>query len=498
MLYICNSNISQNFQLMAFAFIVDLPTSVFILLLICLLAVCFFEAINGFHDTANAVATVIYTNSLKPQVAVIWSGFCNFLGAFLGPAFIVWLILSLFGAGGDSPYSNIGVAMGILKLVPQNDLINLAIGENVAFVLAILIAAIIWNLGTWYLGIPSSSSHTLIGALLGAGFALWSVHGGAGPGWHKATEIGLSLLISPVFGFSLTILMMYMLKTMVRKNKKLFEEPAKKKAPPAWIRAILISTCTLVSFFHGSNDGQKGVGLLLVVLMAFLPMQFAINQNITSEQIKTAVTAINTTLDQQATTGEHPEIITAIRGTSVKMAAQADTLDRNNRDEVYILRKSLQSYVKNTDGQLKLAGLPKESTKAIESELKKIKLAYEFAPTWAIFLISFCLGIGTMIGWKRIVVTIGEKIGKSHLSYAQGASAELCAAVTIGLSTAYSLPVSTTHVLSSGIAGSMVASGGIKNLQRGTIKSIALAWVLTLPVSFVLAALLFYLFRLIF
>ena len=154
---------------MALAFIIDLPTYAFVLLIVCLLAVCFFEAINGFHDTANAVATVIYTNSLRPMVAVIWSGFCNFLGAFLGPAFIVWLIMSLFGAGESTPSSNIGVAMGILKLVPQNDLINLAIGENVAFVLAILLAAIVWNLGTWYFGIPSSSSHTLIGSLLGAG-----------------------------------------------------------------------------------------------------------------------------------------------------------------------------------------------------------------------------------------------------------------------------------------------------------------------------------------
>jgi PiT family inorganic phosphate transporter len=488
---------------MALAFVIDLPVSVLILLVICLLAVCFFEAINGFHDTANAVATVIYTNSLKPMTAVIWSGFCNFLGAFLGPAFFVWLFLSMFGAADSLPSSNIGVAMGILKLVeqgklvPQNDLMTLAIGENVAFVLAILLASIVWNFGTWYYGIPSSSSHTLIGSLLGGGFALWSIHGGTGPNWSKATDIGLSLLVSPVFGFSLTVLLMYILKATIRKSKKIFDEPSKKKSPPVWIRAILIATCTLVSFFHGSNDGQKGVGLLLVVLMAFLPMQFAINSNITAEQIKTAATSIQTTL-AQAPSAEHPEIVAVMSNASAKMIAQADSLDRNNRDDAYTLRKSLQAYTKNTDTQLKLAGLPKGSVRAIESNLKEIKAAYEYAPTWAIFLISLCLGIGTMVGWKRIVVTIGEKIGKSHLSYAQGASAELCASITIGLSTAYSLPVSTTHVLSSGIAGSMVASGGIKNLQKGTIKNIAMAWVLTLPVTFALAALLFYLLRLVF
>ena len=486
---------------MVSAFVIDLPTSILVLFAICVLAVCFFEAINGFHDTANAVATVIYTRSLPPVVAVIWSGFCNFLGAFLGPAFIVWIFMSIFGAGGSVPSSNIGVAMGVLKLVPQSDLTILPIGENVAFVLAVLLAAIVWNFGTWYFGIPSSSSHTLIGSLLGGAFALWTIHGGAGPNWDKAKDIGLSLLISPVFGFSLTILFMLMLRNGVKNNKKskkLFEEPSAKKRPPLWIRTILIITCTLVSFFHGSNDGQKGVGLLLVVLIAFLPMQFAVNQHLTNEQIKAPLTRLQSHLNTLPGDIAHPEIALAMKEASAKLSTVLDSTDRGQRADVYTLRKSLEGFVKKMDSQLKVAEFPKEQTKAIASEIKQLKGAYEFAPSWAIFLISFCLGVGTMIGWKRIVVTIGEKIGKSHLSYAQGASAELCAAITIGLSTAYSLPVSTTHVLSSGIAGSMVASGGIKNLQKSTIKNIALAWVLTLPVSFGLAALLFYGLRLLF
>jgi PiT family inorganic phosphate transporter len=486
---------------MVFAFVIDLPTSILILFAICVLAVCFFEAINGFHDTANAVATVIYTRSLPPVVAVVWSGFCNFLGAFLGPAFVAWVFLSIFGAAGSMPSGNIGVAMGVLKLVPQGDLTILPIGENVAFVLAILLAAIIWNFGTWYFGIPSSSSHTLIGSLLGAAFALWTIHGGDGPNWEKAKDIGLSLLISPVFGFSLTILLMFILRSSIKKNKeskRLFEEPSAKKRPPLWIRSILILTCTLVSFFHGSNDGQKGVGLLLVVLIAFLPIQFAVNPQLSNDQIKEAVGRIQGQLGGLPADVAHPEIAIAMRDGSSAFQRLLDTIDRTQRGDIYQLRKSLKSYVDKTKSQLKVAEFSKETTKAISSEIKQIEHSYEFAPTWAIFLISLCLGVGTMIGWKRIVVTIGEKIGKSHLSYAQGASAELCAAITIGLSTAYSLPVSTTHVLSSGIAGSMVASGGIKNLQKNTIKSIAMAWVLTLPVSFALAALLFYLLRLFF
>jgi PiT family inorganic phosphate transporter len=253
-----------------------------------------------------------------------------------------------------------------------------------------------------------------------------------------------------------------------------------------------------VSFFHGSNDGQKGVGLLLVVLIAFLPIQFAVNPQLSNDQIKEAVGRIQGQLGGLPADVAHPEIAIAMRDGSSAFQRLLDTIDRTQRGDIYQLRKSLKSYVDKTKSQLKVAEFSKETTKAISSEIKQIEHSYEFAPTWAIFLISLCLGVGTMIGWKRIVVTIGEKIGKSHLSYAQGASAELCAAITIGLSTAYSLPVSTTHVLSSGIAGSMVASGGIKNLQKNTIKSIAMAWVLTLPVSFALAALLFYLLRLFF
>jgi PiT family inorganic phosphate transporter len=459
---------------MAFAFIADLPASAAILFIICLLAVCFFEAINGFHDTANAVATVIYTNALKPVQAVVWSGIWNFIGVYAG---------------------GIAVAMGIIKLIPLNDLMMQDIGENSAFALAILLAAIVWNLGTWYLGIPCSSSHTLIGSLLGAGFAFFSVHKGAGPNWGKAGEIGLSLLLSPAFGFSLAILLMYILRQTV-KSKAIFKEPEKKKTPPMWIRAILVTTCTLVSFFHGSNDGQKGVGLLLVVLIAFMPMQYALNHDVPLEKFKNAARNIEATLTQTAN-GEHTEHVLALAAQAGRTAAQMDSTDAKNKDQVFALRKSIQSLTRSVEAGLKSKQIPDSAAPAVKHELKTLKSSYEYAPLWAIVLIAVCLGTGTMIGWKRIVVTIGEKIGKSHLTYAQGASAEICAAATIGISTGFGLPVSTTHVLSSGIAGTMVASGGIKNLQKKTIKNIAIAWLLTLPVTFVLAAVLFFFLRII-
>lgn len=461
---------------MLLGFISDLSASASILLIICLLGVCVFEAINGFHDTANAVATVIYTHALKPIVAVVWSGIWNFLGVLLG---------------------GIAVAMSVIKLVPLNDLMLQPLGENISLVLAILCASIIWNLGTWYFGIPCSSSHTLIGALLGSGFAFWSIHGGSGPNWHKGGEIGLSLLISPLFGFSLAIMLMYILRVNVKKRKKIFDEPDPQKAPPTWIRAILIATCTLVSFFHGSNDGQKGVGLLLVVFIAFMPVQFVLNHSTPAGKFAGTAHHLEQTL-KETNAGQHTEHVLALAQQAGSAALALEQLDKADKNQLHQLRKNIQSLVINVEADLKTGVIPAKAAGAIEADLSTLKTSYEFAPLWMILLISICLGIGTMIGWKRIVVTIGEKIGKTHLSYAQGASAELCAAATIGVSTAFGLPVSTTHVLSSGIAGTMVASGGVQNLQKKTIRNIALAWILTLPVSFVVSAGLFYLLRIFF
>lgn len=459
---------------MLLGFVAGLSTEASVMLAVCLLAVCIFEAINGFHDTANAVATVIYTKSLPPVFAVIWSGFWNFLGAMLG---------------------GVAVAMGIVKLMPIHDMMAMPLGENIALVLSILITAIAWNLGTWYFGIPCSSSHTLIGSLLGSGFAFWTIHAGAGPNWDKAKDIGLSLLISPLFGFSLAILLMYILRQTVRKRKVIFNEPHDKKAPPLWIRSILILTCTLVSYFHGNNDGQKGVGLLLVVLMAFMPLQFAMNPQLASKDLAGHARQLETALGQGAATHEHGESLKALASKCGSVATQLDTLDRTNKDKVFAARKSIESLNKNLDAAIKTGTVLGETAKIVKAEVKALKGTYEFSPFWVVLIISLCLGGGTMVGWKRIVVTIGEKIGKTHLSYAQGASAEICAAATIGVSSAFGLPVSTTHVLSSGIAGTMVAQGGVQNLQKKTIKNIALAWLLTLPVTFVGSTLLFYLFR---
>jgi phosphate/sulfate permease len=231
-----------------------------ILFLILALAIALgFEAINGFHDTANAVATVIYTKSLKPQVAVIWSGLCNFLGVMLG---------------------GIAVAFSIVHLLPVDLLVHIDSGAGMAMVLALLIGAMIWNFGTWFMGIPSSSSHALIGSIIGVGLANSLLVGrfGTGVNWHKAGEVGLSLFISPLIGFGLAFALLLLAKALIR-NPKLHEAPEGDKPPPWWVRGILILTCTGVSFAHGSNDGQKGIGLIMLILIGLVPATFALNDS---------------------------------------------------------------------------------------------------------------------------------------------------------------------------------------------------------------------------
>lgn len=455
----------------------DLSTGLAIVFALCLLAVVAFEFVNGFHDTANAVATVIYTKALKPVVAIPWSGFWNFLGVFTG---------------------GIAVAMGILKLVPMDTLMTLPIGVGASLVLAVLLAAIIWNLGTWYFGIPCSSSHTLIGSLIGAGLGFTWYYGGSGVNWHKAEEIGLSLILSPLVGFGLAILLMLFFKYVVR-YKALFHIPTgENDKPPFVIRVILIITCTLVSFFHGSNDGQKGVGLFMLILIAFLPAKFAINHDIPNDKIITNLNQTEVVLNKIAASNGNTAEFAALNGKIEAVKNQLAHKNENNKQATYKFRKEVESLTKSVKEltENKAVKINENNKLALDKEVSELKSLTEFAPIWVIITISIALGLGTTIGWKRIAVTIGEKIGNEHLNYAQGASSELVAASTIGISTFLGLPVSTTHVLSSGIAGSMVASGGKSNLNPATLKSIGLAWVLTLPVSIILSLALFTVFHL--
>ena len=460
-----------------------LEPHVLVLLGVCLLAACAFEFVNGFHDTANAVATVIYTNTLRPWVAVVWSAFWNFIGVFSG---------------------GIAVAMGIVYLLPVESLVDQNVYHGIAMVGALILSAIIWNIGTWYYGIPASSSHALIGSILGVGIAFSLLPGGQGAAvnWGKAGETGVALLVGPLLGFSLTIGAMFLLKRLVP-SKAIFKEPHKRKPPPLWIRLILIATCTLVSFFHGSNDGQKGVGLIMLILIGIVPTFYALDQSKNPLDLRDSLGKVEYVMSRV----NQSELSPADQKMMTEVKAQTDDLDR-----IFVGKTQLAQLPQTTRFEIrrdilllanrskKLLGSDKVSLSTLDRStyddaIKQMRTFTDYAPWWVLLMVSLSLACGTMIGWQRIVKTIGERIGKEHLTYAQGASSEMVAALMIGASTGFGLPSSTTHVLSSAIAGSMVANRGIKNLNPEMVRNIALAWVLTLPVTMVLAGGLFLLFR---
>jgi PiT family inorganic phosphate transporter len=458
-----------------------------ILLILCLIAACGFEFVNGFHDTANAVATVIYTNSLKPWAAVILSGCFNFLGVWFG---------------------GIGVAIGIVNLLPVESLVDQSVAHSLAMVMALLLSAISWNLLTWYFGIPCSSSHTLIGSILGVGVAFSLIPGAteAAVNWTKAKEIGLSLLISPLFGFSMTIILMFIIRNLTKKTSygdSLFKEPKKNSPPPVWIRSILILTCTSVSFSHGSNDGQKGVGLVMLILIGIVPAYFALQSTMNPSSITQPLQRIEqilNTIDDTPLSASDKNTLRESKNLSsdlIRRVSSISSVTAIPKNDRFAVRKDIMILNRNVKNLLSVSevSISQQFRQELNDHLSSIRKLTDYSPKWVIMMISISLGLGTMIGWKRIVKTVGEKIGKEHLTYAQGASAEIVTASTIGLSTSLGLPVSTTHVLSSGIAGSMVASKGIKNLQADTVRNILLAWFLTLPVVMILAGTLFLIFR---
>lgn len=472
----------------------------FMLLFVALLIALGFEFVNGFHDTANAVATVIYTRAMPAHVAVVWSGFFNFLGV-------------LFSTG--------AVAFGIVSLLPVELILQVGSASGFAMVFALLIAATMWNLGTWWLGLPASSSHTLIGSIIGVGVANAMMHGASGTSgvdWEQATKIGKSLLLSPMIGFFAAALLFLACRAVIR-NPALYKEPEGDKRPPLWIRALLILTCTGVSFAHGSNDGQKGMGLIMLILIGTMPTAYALNRAMPSSDIAAfqqssdaASAALLTATgpapvavgdpraaltDYVASRQQTPETLPALAtviGELKTEVSQYDSLAEipaaavsNTRNEMYLASEAIRHLSKADH-----SGLDAPAMTALTSYKGSLDKATKFIPTWVKIAVAIALGLGTMVGWKRIVVTVGEKIGKTHLTYAQGASAELVAMSTIAAADMYGLPVSTTHVLSSGVAGTMAANGS--GLQMATVRSLLLAWLLTLPAAMLLAGGLFFVF----
>jgi inorganic phosphate transporter, PiT family len=528
-----------------------LALGVFGLLGVALLIALGFEFVNGFHDTANAVATVIYTHSLPPPVAVVWSGICNFTGVVL---------------------SSGAVAYTIVNLLPVDLILQVGSAAGYAMIFALLLAAVVWNLATWWVGIPNSSTHCLIGSIIGVGLAnqlLSPKSAGATSGveWGQALDVGKQLLFSPIIGFVGAAILLLLMKPVLR-SEKLWKEPEGDKPPPWGIRSLLVFTCSAVSFAHGGNDGQKGMGLIMLILIGAAPTAFSVNRTMSdaampkflqtsaaAEQVLirhagpqgVSATASAPAQDQRPQNAGPTQQPTQARGQpqpeaapktdaqpapppgldgareTLKVALRKHKVDtpevygalaivgqavdqrikaygnvsrtpaaavENMRNDMYMSGDALRRLTKD-DKKLK-EKFGEGDAKALSAYHKAMESGVRFIPTWVKVAVAIALGMGTMVGWKRIVKTVGEKIGKKHLTYGQGAAAELMAASTILMAQLHGAPVSTTHILSSGVAGTMAANGS--GLQWATIRNIASAWLVTLPVAMGLSGLLYFVF----
>lgn len=476
-----------------------------LLLILALLFVLFYEAINGFHDTANAVATVIYTRAMRAQFAVVMAGVFNFFGVILG---------------------GLSVAYAIVHLLPTDLLLNVSSAHGLGMVFSMLLAAIIWNLGTWYLGLPASSSHTLIGAIIGVGLTNALLTDSSivdALNIPKVIEIFLSLILSPAIGFVMAGLLIFFLRRYwsgTKKRRRIHLTPAErekkdgKRKPPFWTRTALILSAVGVSFSHGANDGQKGIGLIMLVLIGVAPAGFVLNMNASGYDITRTHDAI---VHLQHYYEEHQSAVKHIVNKS-QHESELEILDEkfhcDNSRPITVLKQTslmltdIQSYSalkpeqRNqmrrllmclSDTALDVAKLPEASSsdaRFLRNLSNDLLNTVEYAPLWIIIAVALALSVGTMIGWQRVAITIGEKIGKKGMTYAQGVSAQVTAAVSIGVASYTGMPVSTTQVLSSAVAGTMVVDGG--GVQAKTIKNILLAWLFTLPISIILSGLFYW------
>jgi inorganic phosphate transporter, PiT family len=473
----------------------------YLLLALALLIALGFEFVNGFHDTANAVATVIYTNSLPPNIAVVWSGICNLAGV-------------LFSSG--------TVAFAVITLLPVELILKVSSGAGFAMVFALLIAAILWNLGTWWFGLPASSSHTMVGSIIGVGLANQFMNqraGASGLDWEQVVKVLKALLVSPLLGFVLAGALILLARQLL-KFPSLYEAPKNNEPPPWPIRALMVVTCTGVSFFHGSNDGQKGMGLIMLILIGTVPTAYALNHAVGPMEVQTFLAASEQAghvLDHYVSPGSAPSanpraVVTQyLRDGKLeantlpalqelindmdhevavyKALKSVPAKDQSNvRNDMYVTSEALRTMMKNGNPAFTAA-----ETGVLNNYRSKLDRATKFIPNWVKVAVALALGLGTMVGWKRIVITVGEKIGKEHLTYAQGASAGLVTMATIFAADRWGLPVSTTHILSSGVAGTMAANGS--GLRLSTVRNIAAGWVFTLPAAALLSGLLYFLFH---
>lgn len=325
---------------------IDLETLIAALAIVLALG---FDFVNGFHDTANACATVIYTKALKPGIAIVMSGILNFLGALLvGTA----------------------VAQVITKIIPVETV-------TLPVVVAVLLSALIWNLITWWFGIPVSSSHCLIASLFGAGVTAAGVKGVE---WNELWKVLTALFVSPILGFASGAILTWV--TLKLSNEQLHD--ARKTPQSRVMRTLHVIASAFVSFTHGSNDGQKTMGIITLILAT----HFA----------------------RYGYTSNH-------------------------------------------------------------------------VPLWVMAAAATAMALGTIIGGWRVIRTVGTKISRERLSHSQGFGASMSTAIIILMASTIGAPISTTHTLSSAVAGGTIPVHGRDKLNPKTMKLLATAWILTIPIA---------------
>ncbi|AOO66065.1 inorganic phosphate transporter [Sulfurospirillum halorespirans] len=474
----------------------DVGSLTIALLLLSLGIALFYEMINGFHDTANAVAMIIYTHSMKAKYSVIMSGIMNFLGVVTG---------------------GIGVAYAIVHLLPLDIMVETNQNAALAMVYSLLISAVIWNFGTWYFALPVSSSHSLIGSIIGVSATFGILNGfdlSHSVNWKVVYTVLTGLALSPVIGFGLAFLLMKLSRKYID-NPKLFKSPNdedKRKHPSFLARMGIVATGAGVSFAHGSNDGQKGIGLIMIILIGILPNYYALNMDSHHYKITQTRDAANNLSRFYTDNSEkliqlvnEKRLISALKTKNtiaecnVNNIAETTSLIALKLDGLNSYKEltskdiwSIRTSILCTDHFFSQAEkiyllTDKDKSDYIITQRKALVAPIEYAPYWVIMAVALAIGIGTMIGYQRIVHTIGEKIGAKPINYMQGTVAQATAMITILLANMAHAPVSTTHILSSAVTGSMVAEpdGGI---QKGTVKVIVLSWLFTLPVTALLGS----------
>jgi len=452
------------------AFNLDFLSVSAIILLIVFLLIVFQEAVNGFHDVANAIATVIYANALTPMQSVALAALFNFLGVLMGGT---------------------AVAFGLVYLLPESLVAGVNTTGEAALFFAMIVAAVVWNFGTWWLGIPNSTTHAYIGSIIGISMADAFLHGRAVAdqiNWLQGEKIMAALILSPVIGFLLGLILLKLLHFFI-KDPEMYQPVEGNRKPSRGIRGVLVAGAAGVSLMHGSNDGQKSIGLMMIVLFGLAPALYGLDPARLGQDDYQKLSQTVAAVSRIAAVTQAPSLTQATERVQSQLESAPHEVGGTDETAVKQRENLLHLHTELTKAQKNAAWwgtLDADQREVIESAHSLLRNFVEHVPFWVVLLSAIALGGGTAIGYRRIVVTIGEKMGSARMNPAQGIAAQVSAVASIGMADAGGLPVSTTHVLSSAVIGSVAATPH-QSINYNTLARIAMTWVTTLPGTLLLS-----------